>query len=175
MNLSQIIMTEHSKAQAVMIADLVVQKPELFTELLEIIFANKNTLSQRAAWPLRFILERNEKLVLHHLPKMINQLPHVESVAVQRNLLFILANVKIPERYHGELLDYTSKILLNSGSSVASIIYSVDIFFNISKNEPFLLNELKLMIELLIPNGTPGIKSKCNHTLKKIAKAVRNK
>ena len=37
MSLSEIIMSEHSKAQAEMIADIIIQRPELLDELLEII------------------------------------------------------------------------------------------------------------------------------------------
>lgn len=173
MNLHQIIMSEHSRAQAVMIADLVIQKPALFGELLDIIFTEEEPVSRRAAWSLRFIHERNEHLLDNYIPIIIDKLPNIKSVAIQRNLLYILAYSTIPEFYYGVLLEYTSKILLNTNSSVASIIYSVDIFFNLSKGEPDLLNELRIMIGMLLPNSTPGVKSKCLKTLKKIDKLER--
>ena len=168
MSLSDIIMAEHSKAQAEMIADIIVQKPDLLEELLEIIFAEKEPLSRRAAWPLRFIHENDEQLLASKLPMIVKQLPKVKSVAVQRNLLYILAYSDIPEPCQGELLQYSSQVLLDRGSPVASLIYSLDIFYNIAKSEPDLLNELKLIIELLLPNATPGVRSKSVKTLKKI-------
>ena len=168
MTLHQIIMFEHSRAQAVMIADLVIQKPALFDELLDIVFAEEEPVSRRAAWPLRFIHERNECLIDKYIPIIITKLPNIKSVAIQRNLLYIIAYSNIPEFYYGRLLDFTSRVLLDTNSSVASIIYSVDIFFNVSKSEPDLLNELRHMIDFLIPNATPGVKSKCIKTLRKI-------
>lgn len=63
MSLSDIIMAEHSRAQAEMIADIIVQKPILLDELLKIIFADKEPVSRRAAWPLRFIHKKNKQLI----------------------------------------------------------------------------------------------------------------
>ncbi len=172
-------MAEHSRAQAVMIADIIIQKPFLLDELLEIIFTEKEPLSRRAAWALRFIHERDVRLLDNYFPIIIIKLPEIESVAIQRNFLYLLANSNIPEFYHARLLEFTSIVLLNTSSSVASLIYSIDIFFNISKSEPDLLNELKLMIEMLLPVATAGVRSKSIRTLKKIerlkAKTVRNK
>ena len=172
MNLSEVIMAEHSKAQAAMIADIIIQKPGLLDELMKIIFAEEEPLLRRAAWPLRFIHERNKYIFNNYFPIIITKLPEIKSIAIQRNLLYILAYSHIPEFYYGRLLDFTSKILLNTSSSVASIIYSIDIFYNLSKNEPELLNELKLMIELLIPHATAGIRSKSLRTLNKIKKSA---
>jgi hypothetical protein len=161
-------MVEHSRAQAVMIADIIIQKPALLDELLIIIFSENEPLSRRAAWPLRFVHESNERLIELCLPLIIHKLPGIKTVAIQRNLLYILAYSNLPELYYGRLLEYTSKILLDTSSSVASIIYSVDIFFKIAKGEPDLLNELKLIIDMLLPNATPGVKSKAIKTLHKI-------
>ncbi len=166
-------MAEHSRAQAEMIADIIVQKPVLLDELLKIVFADNEPISRRAAWPLRFIHEKEKRLLDNYFPIIVIKLPEIKCVATQRNLLYILAYSHIPEFYYGRLLEFTSKVLLNTSSSVASIIYSIDIFFNLSKNEPDLLNELKLMLELLLPNATAGVKSKSMKILKKIEKSRR--
>ena len=171
MTLSEIILTEHSRSQALMIADIILQKPGLFDELIEIIFANKEPISRRAAWPLRFIHERDQQLLATYLPIIIKQLPEVQSIAVQRNLLYILAYSDIPESCRGELLQYTSNLLLNTSTSVASLIYSLDIFDNIAKDEPDLQNELVLIIHQILPYASAGVKSKSMKTLKKIERS----
>jgi len=167
-------MAEHSRAQAVMIADMVIQKPSLFDALFDLVFAEEEPVSRRAAWPLRFIHETDKNLFNNYIPIIIVKLPDIKSAAIQRNLLYILANSYIPEYYYGKLLEFISKILLDTGSSVASLIFSIDIFFNISKNEPDLLTELRLIIDFLIPNATSGVRSKCTRTLRKIDKIERN-
>jgi len=172
MSLIEIIMAEHSKAQAKMIADIIIQEPVLLGELMEIIFSNTEPASRRAAWPLRFIHNRDLKILLPYFPLIVEELPGVESVAVQRSLLYILAYSDIPEDYHGQLLQFTSQLLTNRNTSVASTIYSMDIFFKLSLDEPDLLFELKNMLEMLMPYGSAGVKSKSRRIIKKIEKLV---
>ena len=174
MDLAEIIMEEHSKVQAEMVADLILQRPELLDELMEIIFADKEPLSRRAAWPLRFIYEKDEQLLNSYLPIFIKKLPDIKSVAVQRNLLYILAYSNIPQSYHGELLQCFFEILTDTSTSVASLIYSMDGFYNISKNEPDLLNELVLIIHQIIPVASAGVKSKSMKILRKIERSRSN-
>jgi hypothetical protein len=168
-------MEEHSRAQAVMIADIIIKKPLLLKELIEIIFTEEEPVSRRAAWPLRFIHERDISLLYNYLPIIIIKLPEIKSVAIQRNFLYIIAYSNVPEFYSGQLIDFTSKILTNKSSPVASLIYSIDIFFSHSKEYPELLNELRIMIELLLPNATPGVRSKGLKTIRKIDRLEKKK
>mgnify|MGYP006935342245 CR=1 FL=1 len=166
-------MAEHSRSQADFIADIVIQQPILIEELLNIVLLNKEPISRRASWPLRIISDRDINILGPYVHTIIKQLPKIHNVAISRAFLAILVNVNIPEEYCGELLQYTSEILINPGSPVASLIYSADIFYKLSIGEPELLNELKLMLELLIPFGSAGVKSKCRKTIKKIEKNNR--
>ena len=164
-------MAEHSRLQADFIADIVLQKPELIDELIQIVFRNKEPLSRRASWPLRIISDRNAMVLQPYLPFMIDSILQLENVSILRAILAILVNSDIPESHQGEMLQFTSEILINSNSPVALLIYSSDIFYKLSLNEPELLNELRLMLEQLLPFGSAGVKSKCRKILKKIEKA----
>ena len=85
-----------------------------------------------------------------------------------------IAYSDIPESYHGELLQFASELLLNTGTSVASVIYSLDIFYKLSEGEPDLLNELTLIIHQILPYASAGVKSKSIKTLRKIEKLGQN-
>ncbi len=87
-------------------------------------------------------------------------------------MLAVLVEADIPEDRQGELLQYTSEVLTCSDSSVACLIYSMDIFFKLSVNEPDLLYELRLMLEQIIPNGSPGVKNKSRRFIKTINKRI---
>lgn len=171
MELTEIIMNEHSKVHAEMIADIIIQQPELLDELLEIIIADKEPLSRRAAWPLRFIFKKDEQLLNSYLPVIIKKLPEVKSEAVRRNFLYILAYSNIPQLYHGELLQYFFELLTDTSTSIAATIYSLDGFYNIARYEPDLLNELVLIIHQLIPVASAGVKSKSMKILSKIERS----
>lgn len=167
-SLSELIMAEYSRTQADFIADIIIKKPSLLGELIDIVFQNSEPLSRRASWPLRIISDRDIDIVAPFVPKIIQKLPKIDNVAIQRSLLALLVNTPIPEEQHGELLQFTFEILIDKGSPVASLIYSTDIFYKLSVNEPDLLGELKLMLEVLMPYGSAGVKSKCRKTIKKI-------
>lgn len=164
-------MAEHSRLQADFIADIVLKKPELIDELIQIVFSNKEPLSRRASWPMRIISDRNAMVLQPYLPFIIEKIPNIKSVSILRAMLAILVNSDIPENHQGEMLQFTSQILINSNSPVALLIYSSDIFYKLSLKEPELLNELRLMLEQLLPFGSAGVKSKCRKILKKIEKA----
>ena len=174
-NLSDLIMAEHSRQQADFIADIVLSKPSYLDELLNIVFRNQEPISRRASWPLRIISERDKNILEPYISTIIKRLPEIDNVAIQRAFLAILVNVNIPEENYVELLQFTFDILINPGSQVASLIYSTDIFYKISLNEPDLLNELKLILEQLLPFGSAGVKSKCRKTIKKIDRLDRNR
>ncbi len=167
-NLNDIIMAEHSRAQADFIADIVISQPTLLNELVEIVFLNEEPISRRASWPLRIVSDRNPEIVTPVIPQIVKELPIIDSMPIRRALLALLVNVDIPEEFHGELLQFTTGILLNKGSEIAHVIYSTDIYYKLSVNEPDLLNELALMLEQLLPYGSPGVKSKSRKTIKKI-------
>lgn len=170
--LSEIIMAEHSRAQADFIADIIIKQPSLIDELVDIVFQNIEPVSRRAAWPLRIISDRKIEMVNPFIPSIIQKLTEIDNISIHRSFLAILVNADIPENLHGELLQITSEILLDRGSPVASLIYSADIFYKLTVNEPDLLNELKLMLEEIEPYGTAGVKSKSRHIIKRINKRI---
>lgn len=168
---------EHAihREQADFISDLIIGKPILLPELLEIIFAKEEPVSRRAAWPLRIISQKDKTIVEPFVPEIIDELESMEIVPILKLLLAVLVVTDIPKDYQGQLLQITSEILTNKGSSVASLIYSMDIFFKLSVNEPDLLNELKIMLEQLLPYGSPGVKNKSTKLIKRINRLCGNK
>lgn len=170
-SLYEIIMADHSRVHADLISDLVVRKPSLLKELLDITFLNEEPVSRRASWPIRIISERKPELYNPYIGEIVEAVTSIKSVPIQRSLLALLIYVEVPDEYHGELLQLTSEILIDKGSPVAHIIYSADIFYKLSINEPDLLKELVIMLQEQMPYGTPGVKSKC----RKITKLVSTK
>ncbi len=165
--LEGLILNEHSRANADFIANIIISKTDFIPALIEIVFADHKTISGRAAWPLLLAHKKNRRLLNDYIPVIIDKLPSVSSVSVQRCLLSILTTANIPEEYDVVLLNYTTQVLTDTNSSVASIIYSIDIYYNIAKKQPELLNELAVMLEFLQPNATPGIRSKIRKILKR--------
>ncbi len=166
--LQEIIMMEHSRSHADILANIIIQNPHLIDDLVEIIFSYSEPLSRRAVWPLRIINDKNRILVQPYLTRIIDELPGISCVSVQRVLLAILASSQIPLSRQSNLLQITSDLMLNSGTPVASLIFSMEIYYKIASEEPELLNELVLMIERLSPDASPGVRSKGRKILNRI-------
>ena len=169
--LKDLILAEHSKAQAILIADIVRQKPELLDELIAYTFANKEPLSRRAGWPLRILHEQNPELFTIHIDQIIASLKIIENQSVLRNILALLAKAKIPEKDKSFLLDFTSLTLLDPKSSIAVIAHAADLFVNIADNEHFFIQELLLMLKQLEISNSGGIIAKI-HQVQLIANRI---
>lgn len=161
--LKALILKEHSKAQALFIADIIYQKPELIDELIAFTFAQSEPLSRRAAWPLRIIQDQYPELLKDKIDQLIFHLKEKHDFAVQRNVLALLISAKIPIKQQGFLLDYTTKLLLDPNSPVAIIAHASDLYLKLADREIILINELILMLEELRPIKSGGIKAKLSH------------
>jgi len=158
--LKDLILAEHSKAQALLIADLVAQKPELISDLIAYTFANEEPLSRRASWPLRLLFDHNPAILKEYLHLLINQLDKIQSKAVLRNIFALLANAEIPEYKKSFLLDFSANAILNPESPVAVIAHASSLFAKIAGNELILINELILMLEQVASQKSGGIQAK---------------
>lgn len=158
--LKDFILAEHSKAQAIVIADIVLQKPELIEDLMTYSFANEEPLSRRASWPLRLLLEQNPNHLKNKIDTLIANLEKIECDAVLRNILAILANAEIPENKKSYLLNFTIQKILNPKSTIAVIAFASDVFAKIAGNEISLMKELLLVLEQIEPKNNGGIKVK---------------
>ncbi|MBN1651786.1 MAG: hypothetical protein JW857_10685 [Bacteroidales bacterium] len=164
--LKALILKEHSKAQALFIADIIHQKPELIDDLIAFTFAQSEPLSRRAAWPLRIIQDQYPELLINKIDSLISMLQKKHDFAVQRNVLALLISAKIPIKQQGFLLDYTTNLLLDLNSPIAVIAHASDLYLKLADNEIILINELILMLEELRPIKSGGIKAKLAHIYK---------
>ena len=165
-----LILAEHSKAQALLIADIVRQKPELLPDLVNHTLSNEEPLSRRAAWPLRILHEKNPELFSDWIPLLIDQLESVHSKAVLRNVLALLSKSTLPENKKAFLLNYSSKIILDPSSPIAVIAFAADLFAKIANQEVVLMEELLLMLKQIEPNTRGGIQSKTRSIIEKTRK-----
>ena len=169
--LRELILQEHSKSHTVYIAHILKEKPNYISEFLEIIYLEEEPISRRAAWSLRTLFDSDKKVLLPYIDDMIMRLESIKSAAILRAFLAIISMIKIDEKWHGFLIQYTSETILNSHSEIAVKAFAMDIFFQISKTQQELFYELEQMIDYIYPDGSRGIQNKCRNMTKWIEKA----
>jgi hypothetical protein len=91
--------------------------------------------------------------------------------AIRRNVLRILEDVDIPEKYCGELFEMSNKYLHDLQQPIAVRAFSISVMFNIAKKFPDLKNEVKINAESLLHCGIPALQSRGRNILKEIKKA----
>ena len=168
MNIKDLLLEEHSKAQALKITDYVGDSQERFDELMVSFFDDEWFLNQRAAYPLTFIAEKYPQLFEKHLEPAIYQLRQPKHNAVKRNTLRILTTYKIPEHLRGTVVDICFDFLASHQEPVAVKMFSMVILFEEGKKEPDLLQELKILIEDQMERSTAGFTSRGRKILKYI-------
>ena len=154
MNIREALLEVHSKAQATMIADHVGDDPTRFAELMKCMLGSVYRVSQRAAWPVSDCIERHPELIKPYWKKLAHQLEREDAhVAVRRNVARLLQFVEIPKRYHGRIFDACYNLLADPNETVAVRVFSMTVAAKIAKNEPDLMDELR-MIATKYPQAT---------------------
>lgn len=131
--------------------------PMAFDELVRLFLHDEKHVAQRAAWPLGYCLEAHPEWAQPHLTALLSNLkkPGIHD-AVKRNTVRALQTVPIPEQLAGEAAELLSHYIADPRQPLAVRCFSMTAFFNLAKNEPDLLEELRLIIEDILANETAG-------------------
>lgn len=161
------LLKEHSKQQAVKIASWISDNAEAFDNLMSLFLGNEYRLCQRAAWVMSICADANPQLIRPYIKKLVRNLKMPVHDAVKRNTLRVLVQIEIPENNLGELADICFNFLTDGNEPIAVKAYSIGILAHISKKEPALLQELKIILEDQLPYSGPAIKSRARKILSK--------
>jgi hypothetical protein len=168
------ILQEHSKAQTMRIVQCIGNDPVAFDELMQLFLHDEYRVVQRAAWAVSYCLEVHPEWAQAYLPDLLRNLKNPVHDAVKRNTVKCLEFVPIPEELAGEAIDTLFQFVADPREPVAVRCYGMSALFNICKNEPDLLEELRLTIEeMLAHETTPGLRSRGNRILQAIAKSKK--
>jgi len=165
-NIHDALLEVHSKAQATKIANYVGDDPERFAELMKHLVGPVYRLSQRAAWPVSYCIQRHPELVQPYFILLIKQLERDDvHVAVKRNVARLFQFVDIPKRYHGRVFDACYNLLADPVEPVAVRVFSMTVAAKIAENEPELMDELRLVAAKYPQAATAGFHSRARRVL----------
>jgi len=168
MNIEEQLQVEHSKANALYIANYIGDDQSKFTELVGLFLGDDYRTTQRAGHALSTVFDVYPELIKPHIDKIILNLEKDVNDAVKRNTLRILQDKTIPEAHEGFLANKCFDYLLSNKEPVAIKAFAMTVLANLCVKYPDLKNELKTIVEDLMENGTPGIISRGKSVLKKL-------
>jgi len=156
------------KEHAIMVSEYIGSKPGRFRLLMDLFFSKDLRTCQRASWVVAHCIDKDITLVTPYLADMVKNLSNPVTDATKRNTVRILEKVDIPEPLWEDCLNHCFGYLENPGEPIAIKAFSMSVLYNISEKIPEIKNELKLLIEDLLPYGSAGIKSRGRKILAKL-------
>lgn len=170
MNLEKLLDPFPVKEEAILVAQNIAENPKYIKNLWEICISDKKH-SWRATWLMDKVYDATPDLVRLYIPKMIELIPNLDNESKQRQFLKLVSLEPLPKNISGEFINHCFDLLISGTSAVALKIYAMQILYNFSLHEPDIQNELALIIEDGLENGTAGYCARAKRILKAISKS----
>ena len=169
MNLVVEILKEHSKKQKDKIVEYVGNNPKRFSELIEVYLQGPYRVTQRAAWPLSYCIQKHPALLRPHWKKILALVTRKDiHDAVKRNTLRMLQFVRVPKAHQGGVANLCFTLLADRKQPVAIRVFAITVLANLSLEVPELKNELIPLIEDQLPYASAGFLSRSGKVLKQL-------
>lgn len=170
MDIKKALAAEHSKSQTAKIVRYIGDDSKRFADLMRVFLVGESDLSRRAAWAMSNIAIDHPELVKPYLGKLVQKLRQPgHHPAIARNILRILQDVDVPEKYQGDLIDECFKLIAGEIYPAAVRAFAITAAGRICKHYPELKNELLILLKHLheLPQ-LPAIRHRIKKALKEI-------
>jgi hypothetical protein len=161
MNIEEVLLEEHSKAQCDKIVRYIGSNKERFAQLMKLFFKGEYRVTQRAAWPMSYCVRKHPELIKPYFKRLLDNLekPGLHD-AILRNTVRLMQDVDIPEIHHGRVMTICFNFIQSNDTAVAIKAFSLTILQNLSKKYPEILPELKTIIEERWEHETAAFRSR---------------
>ena len=173
--LESLLMVENSRRNTDLVADLILQKPELFDKLVRIFLRNEEPVSRRAAWVTDTVTEKQPGLLDAWLEEIVIHLPGFTHDGMKRQSLRMLSRSPLPKQQLGLLISLCFGWLTSSKEPVAVKMFSMELLYRISQQEPELKKELADSIEWRMQEETPGFSAHGRKLLKQLNRELQGR
>jgi hypothetical protein len=175
MNLREQILTDHTRPNAVLVADWIGKDKKRFDELMQLFLYDDHRVVQRSAWVLSMCADRYPELVLPYMDKMLQHCnKEGVHIAVKRNVTRLLQYMPVPEAHEEAVMNLCFESLADPKEAIAVRCFSMGILADLSARYPEIKNELRHIIEDALEHQevSAAYKSKAKRVLKQLNKKV---
>ncbi len=140
-----------------------------FAELMNMFFSADDRTALRCIWIISMCAEEHPAIIRPWLSKLV-KLAGKKDVhdSVKRNIIRTLQFVNIPRSLQGRVANLCFGFLQDVKELPAVRAFSMTVLANIAEQEPDLKQEIKLVIEQMLPYGSAGILSRGRKVLKRL-------
>ena len=166
--IEELLTIESSRRNTDLLADLIYNKPALFSDFFEVFMRDEEPVSRRAAWVIDTVSEKFPELLFPFIPVIIEKLPEFSHDALKRHSVRMLARSPLPSRQLGQLATTCFGWLTSSTEPPAVKVWCMDILYRIAQSEPELRKELADSIEWRMQEESSGFRNRGMKILKKL-------
>ena len=142
--------------------------PEFFEEAIELAVSDKQPYAWRSAWLLWSCMEENDKRIQKYIKSIVDTL-ETKDDGHQRELLKILLNMEVEEKYESILFDHCMDIWEQINKTPSVRINALKFIIKIAKKHPELSQEITFLTQdHYLESLSPGVK----HSVSKIIKEL---
>jgi len=167
MDFEAILSTFPGKDAAALIAKEIAKEPKQMRKLWDFAISTHDK-SWRASWLMDKVYDEAPELVRPYIPLMIDSIPELECQSKQRQFLKLISAEPLPKTISGHFINRCFDLLISKATPVAVRVYAMQILFTFSQQEPDIKNELALIIEEHMNDGTAGFRCRGKQILKKL-------
>ena len=167
MDFEAILSTFPGKEAAVLIAKEIAREPKHMPKLWEFAIG-EHERAWRATWLMDKVYDEAPQLIRPYIPQMIKLISSLKCESKQRQLLKLISCEPLPQNVSGEFINCCIDYLIFSTTAVAVKVHAMQILFNFTQQEPDIKNELALVIEECMIEGTTEFNARARKLLKKL-------
>jgi len=164
---TDLLSNPYNGANIDLVVDITLQRPELLDELWMFAIDN-NPAAWKAVWVMDKINDTQPDLILPFLKPMLEIVEKLKQSGQKRHMLKLLSLHPLPAEPTGEFIDYCFNILQSRTEPVAGRVHAMQLLYNIAEIIPEFKNELRIVIEDVMIEGTAGIRSRGSKLLKSL-------
>lgn len=169
-NFKSIFNSRLSKKQIAEISEMVSHSEELFNEMIDVILFGKDQSAFMASWAMGYAGIKRPEWFYDRLPEIFERLENPAHESVIRNTLRVIWKTKIPKNMEGIITQKCIEWIENKESSIATQAFSIHVLSKIIEHEPELCNEIRDIVESILPFASSGVANSGEKLLKKIRK-----
>ena len=159
-----------SKNTSKIIANEVLSNPNKIDELILLILQDESGVSWRASYVLDILSDTDFSFFESNKEKLIDFVLQTKDALIHRHLCKLISRAQIPELKQGLILNFCTDNIFSDRVRVAVKVHCIEIFYNISVENPELKTELELIINEVIDNNTVAFSCRAKKILKKLKK-----
>ena len=147
------------------VARVVLKQPKLFRELMACLWHDNPIVRMRAADAAEKVSAQNPRLLARYKSQLLGLLAETEQIELRWHLAQMIPRLKLttPERQRAaEAL----RRYLDDRSSIVRT-FTLQALTDLSQNDPSLRAETKQLLEHALRSGTPAMKARARHLLKR--------